>query len=70
MLDRQDIRFKVDAAIHGQLKAICEEDGVDINDFVEAVLVPVVRKRVHDAISLADRLQRAGLAGNKRESQG
>ena len=66
-LERQDVRFKLDAVVHGQLRAICDSDGVDINDFVEKIVVPVVKKRVHDAIELANRLHKAGLIGKTGE---
>jgi hypothetical protein len=69
-LPRQDVRFKLDAVAHAQLKAICEQDGTDINDFMEALLLPVINKRVHDAIELANKFQRLGISGNARESSG
>lgn len=62
-LERMDIRAKLDPDTHAQLKAICEIDGVDMGAFVEAVLVPVIEKRVHDAMVLAEKLQRAGIPG-------
>lgn len=66
-LDRKDVRFKLDAELHAQLKAICDVDERDIGEFIESIVVPVVLKRVHDATVLADRLHRAGKAGNARE---
>ena len=69
-LDRLDVRFKLDHVLHAQLKAICATDGTEINDFVEALVIPVVRKRVHEAIELAERLQRAGIAGHAGEHPG
>jgi hypothetical protein len=69
-LDRKDIRAKLDPDKHAQLRAICEIDGIDMGDFIEAILVPVIEKRVHDAIELATRLQRAGIAENLREQPG
>lgn len=64
------MRFKLSAEDHARLKAICEIDETDIDDFIEALVVPVVRKRVHAAIELADKLQRAGISSTSREFQG
>jgi hypothetical protein len=69
-LERKDIRAKLDADTHAKLKAVCDIDGVDMGDFIEAVLVPVIEKRVHDAMVLADKLQRLGIAGNARRRAG
>jgi hypothetical protein len=69
-LERKDIRAKLDPDRHAQLRAICEIDGVDMGDFIEAVLVPVIERRVHDAIELAARLQRLGMSGSEKSRQG
>jgi len=66
-LERKDIRAKLDAEMHAKLKAICDADEIDMGEFIEAVLVPVIEKRVHAAIVLADRLQRQGKTGSSRE---
>ena len=66
-LERKDVRFKLSAEDHTRLKAICEIEGTAIDDFVEALVVPVVRKRVHEAIELAEKLHRAGITGQSRE---
>jgi hypothetical protein len=69
-LERQDIRAKLDHEMHLKLKAICEVDGVDMGVFIEAVLVPVIEKRCHDAMLLAAKLPRPGITGNNREWPG
>ena len=69
-IERKDIRGKLDADVHAQFKAICDVDDVDMGDFIEALLLPVIAKRVHDAIELATRLQRLGTSGNNRERPG
>ena len=69
-LERKDIRAKLSPERHAQLRAICEVDGVDMGDFIEAALLPVIEKRVHDAIELAARLPRQGISGSGRESPG
>ena len=67
-LERKDVRFKLDPEVHAQLKAICDHEGIDMGDFVEALVKPVVIKRVHDAIALATKFQRLGISGSGRES--
>ena len=69
-LERKDIRAKLDDDMHAALRAICEVDGIDMGLFVEALLVPVIKKRVHDAMMLAAKLPRPGIAGNNREWPG
>jgi len=69
-LERMDIRAKLDPDTHGQLKAICELDGVDMGAYIEAILVPVIEKRVHDAMLLADKLQRLGISGSVKRLAG
>ena len=66
-LERKDIRAKLDPDMHAKLKAICDTDEIDMGEFIEAVLVPVIEKRVHDAIVLAQALQRAGINGSGAE---
>ena len=69
-LERKDIRAKLDPEIHAQLRVICEIDGVDMGDFIESALLPVIAKRVHDAMMLAQKLQRLGTSGSDREKPG
>lgn len=69
-LEHKDVRAKLEPELHAQLRAICDIDGVDMGDFIEAVLVPVIRKRMHDAIALASRFPRPGITGSGRESPG
>ena len=69
-IERKDIRSKLDHDAHAKLKAICDIDGVDMGEFIESVLLPVIEKRVHDAMMLSNELARQGITGNKRESSG
>lgn len=69
-LERQDARCKLDPEDHAALLAICDLDGVTIAEFVERLLVPVIRKRVHDAIELHHRIGHLGIPGNNRETPG
>ena len=69
-LDREDVRTKLDPDMHRVLKAICDAEGVTIAEFVERVLVPVIRRRVHEAIAIADAVRVSGKTGNLREPPG
>ncbi len=69
-LDRQDIRAKLDAEDHRALVRICDVDGVTIAEFVEQLIVPVIRKRIHDANLLAVDFPLTGISGNDRDSRG
>jgi hypothetical protein len=40
--------------------AICNIDGTTISEFIESLIVPVIRKRVHDAVLLAQEFRRDG----------
>lgn len=66
-LERKDIRAKLDADHHNILVKVCELDGVTQAEFIEAVLVPVLKKRAHDAIELAYAVGGTGITGNDRE---
>jgi hypothetical protein len=69
-LERQDVRTKLDPEDHRALVRICDVDGVTIAEFVERLLVPAIRKRVHDANLLARDFPQAGISGSERESAG
>jgi hypothetical protein len=69
-LDREDIRAKLDPDLHRALKAICDAEGCTIAEFVERVLAPVIRRRVHEAIQIADAVRVSGRTGNSRETSG
>ena len=69
-IERKDIRAKLDPELHAALKAMCDLDGVDMGEWIEAQLVPVIKKRIHDATVLAAEFQRLGITGNGREKSG
>jgi len=69
-LERQDIRAKLDPDDHRALVAICNIDGLTIAEFIERLIVPVIRKRVHDANVLAHDFPVPGISGSRRESTG
>lgn len=62
-LERKDVRASLDADLHAALKEICDLDGVTTAEFIEALLVPVLRKRIHDTMELSERLRRRGISG-------
>jgi hypothetical protein len=66
-LERKDVRAKLDPELHAALVEICALDGVEIAEFIESLLVPVIRKRCCDAIALAKTLERQGFSGREGE---
>ena len=68
-LERKDVRGYLDADLHAALIAICEADGITSAEFIERLLVPVIQKRIHDAITLADFLQRHGITRSDPEPE-
>jgi hypothetical protein len=69
-LERKDIRAKLDANMHRALTIICEADHMDINDWVEQLIVLEVRRRVHEAQSIAAETESLGITGTQREFTG
>lgn len=69
-LDRKDVRSKLDPDMKSGLELLCEIDGVTELQFIEAVLVPVIRKRIHDATVISAKATLLGLTGNRRENSG
>lgn len=69
-LERKDIRAKLDPDMHAALHVLCEVDQIDLGEFVERVLVQVIRERCHAATVIAQRVERLGITGNGRETQG
>jgi hypothetical protein len=69
-LERQDVRAKLDADVHEALVAICDAKGVTLGEFVEALLVPEIKRLVHEATVISDKLRSISGAGNNRESSG
>lgn len=67
-LERKDVRAKLDSELHAALVEICRLDGTEIGEFVERLLVPVIRKRIHDAIELGLAAERLGISGNARDN--
>lgn len=66
-VERKDIRGKLDPDMHRAFKIFCDVDGLTEAEFIERVLVPVIERRVHEAIQAADALRDAGITGKNRE---
>ncbi len=66
-LERKDVRAKLDADLHAAMKAVAEADGMDDGEWIESVLVPEIKRRVHAAKLIAERVERWGKTGKARE---
>jgi dihydrodipicolinate synthase/N-acetylneuraminate lyase len=69
-IDRKDVRAKLDPDMHTMLKVLADADGVTEAQFIENILVPVIRQRVHAANVIAAKALLAGITGNPRETPG
>lgn len=69
-LERKDVRAKLDANFHKALTVICETDHMDIGDWVEKLVVMEIRRRVHEAQSIAADTADLGINGSQREIPG
>ncbi|MHB8815462.1 MAG: hypothetical protein ACYDAE_19635 [Steroidobacteraceae bacterium] len=76
-LERQDIRGKLDPDMHRALQAICDARGITMAEFIEALLVPEIRRLVHEAHAIAARTpgpgkkrDAPGAAGRGRDQEG
>lgn len=67
-LERKDIRAKLDGDVHAALVEICALEGIEIGEFIERLVDPAVRKRVHDAIALGQAGERQGFSGIGRDN--
>lgn len=70
MLERKDGRFKLDPKWHELMRAVADSEGVSDGEWVEALVVRELARRVHAATVIADAARRAGIVGNGRESSG
>lgn len=69
-LERQDVRGKIDADLHEALLAICEAKGITQAEFIESLVVPEIKRLIHEATVIADRVRHIPAAGNNRVFQG
>jgi hypothetical protein len=70
MLDRKDVRLKLDHDIHAACKAIAETEGMEIAEWVEVVISGVAIKRVNMATLVVDRLTTSGSIRTFRDGSG
>jgi hypothetical protein len=69
-LERKDVRFKLAPEVHAALTILAECAHVDIGEFVEAIVLKEVERRVHEASVIARRTAQLGISGIVREKQG
>jgi len=65
-LERVDVRAKLDPDVHEALVAICDAKGLTLGEFVEALLVPEIKRLVHEANVITERLRISGTNGKSR----
>ncbi len=65
-LERQDVRAKLDPDMYEALKAILEAKGLTQGEFIENLLVPEIKRLVHEATLIVDRLRVSGQNGRNR----
>lgn len=66
-LERKDVRAKLDHDMHAAMKAIARADGMDDGEWIESVLGPEIKRRVHAAKVIVEGLPGSGISGNPRE---
>jgi antitoxin component of RelBE/YafQ-DinJ toxin-antitoxin module len=69
-LERKDVRLKLDHDIHAAAKAIAETEGMEIAEWIEVVINGVVKRRVHQATLVVERLTASGSLGTFRDDAG
>lgn len=69
-LERQDVRAKLDPDVHEALVAICDAKGITVGEFVEGLLVPEIKRLVHEATVISERLRISGRTGKVRAQPG
>lgn len=69
-LERQDVRAKLDADVYEALTAILDAKGLTQGEFIESLLVPEIKRLVHEASVITERLRSPGGTGRSREKPG
>ena len=64
-LERKDIRAKLDHNAHAKLRTICEAMGMNMGDWIEQKLVPLIDQEAHVAMVIAHALLRQGITWEK-----
>ena len=66
-LERKDVRFKLAPEVHQGLSVLADVAGLDIAEYVEAIVAKEVCKQVHVANVVAERTAQLGLSGHSRD---
>jgi antitoxin component of RelBE/YafQ-DinJ toxin-antitoxin module len=66
-LERVDVRAKLDPDVHEALVAICDARGLTLGEFIETLLVPEIKRVVHEATVITDKLRISGTNGKNRD---
>lgn len=69
-LERKDVRVKLDHDMHAAVVAIADALDLQPAEWVEQVIVGIVRKRVHEANVLINSLHSSGSIGTFGDGQG
>lgn len=69
-LERKDLRIYLDADMHAGLAILADQDRIEMRELAEQVVREYVLDRVHDAIVIAEKAERAGLVRMKAVSSG
>jgi hypothetical protein len=69
-LERQDVRGKLDPDMYEALQAILDAKGLTQCEFIESLLVPEIKRLVHEANLIADRLRNPRGNGRTRAQPG
>lgn len=67
MLERKDVRFKLDPDMHAALTIVSDADALDLGEWVEKLVTGEVQRRVHVYTVAAEKLRRSGILGNSGE---
>ncbi len=62
-LERKDVRFKLPPQIHWDLVVLAGLAGMDIGEYVEALITPIVEKKAHEATVFVERTGRMTASG-------
>lgn len=69
-LERKDLRIYLDADMHAGLAILADQDRIEMRELAEKIVREYVLDRVHDAIVIAEKAERAGLVRMKAVSSG
>jgi hypothetical protein len=69
-LERKDVKVRFDDNFHKALSIIAERDGMGLGEWCEKVAVVEIKRRIHDAQSIAEETKDLGINGNQWELPG